>query len=129
LSLLCVNLRGDFSLRENRRGEMRYRKVTGIIRTERLESVERRLQKIHVGGVTVTRCKGYGEYEAFVERQLLATHVRIEVFCVSERADAIAKAIMDEAHTGFMGDGIVAILPVEEIYRVRNKDKIAQTEL
>jgi nitrogen regulatory protein P-II 1 len=107
---------------------MRYRKVTGIIRTERLENVERRLQKIHVRGVTVTRCKGYGEYETFVQRQWLVTHVRIEIFCASERADAIAKAIMEEAHTGAMGDGIVAVLPVEEIYRIRTKDKIAQTE-
>lgn len=108
---------------------MKYRKVTGIIRTESLENVERRLQKIGVGGVTVTQCKGYGEYEAFVKRQWLVTHVRIEVFCASERADAIAKAIMEEAHTGMMGDGIVAILPVEEIYRVRTKDTIVQREL
>jgi nitrogen regulatory protein P-II 1 len=112
-----------------RRAQMKYKKVTGIIRTDRLENVERRLQKIDVGGVTVTRCKGYGEYEAFLKRQWLVTHVRIEVFCASDRADAIAKAIVEEAHTGMMGDGIVAILPVEEIYRVRTKDKIAQREV
>jgi nitrogen regulatory protein P-II 1 len=108
---------------------MKYRKVTGIIRMDRLENVEQRLLKIDVGGVTVTRCKGYGEYESFLKRQWLVTHVRIEVFCTSERADAIAKAILEEAHTGMMGDGIVAILPVEEVYRVRTKDKIAQKEL
>lgn len=108
---------------------MKYRKVTGIIRTDRLENVERRLQKIHVGGVTVTRCKGYGEYESFVKSQWPVTHVRIEVFCASERADPVAKAIMEEAHTGGMGDGIVAVLPVEEIYRIRTKGKIAQREL
>ena len=108
---------------------MRYRKVTGIIRTEKLENVEKRLQKLQVGGVTVTQCKGFGEYEAFLKRQWLMTHARIEVFCASERADDIAKAILEEAHTGSMGDGIVAVLPVEEVYRVRTKDKILQKEL
>lgn len=108
---------------------MKYRKVTAIIRTDRLEPVERRLQKLHVGGVTVTQCKGYGEYETFLKRQWLVTHARIEVFCTAERSQTIAQAILEEAHTGVMGDGIVAILPVEDIYRIRTKDKILQEEL
>jgi nitrogen regulatory protein PII len=35
---------------------------------DRLERVERALQDIHVGGVTVSRVKGYGEYVAFFAR-------------------------------------------------------------
>lgn len=108
---------------------MKYRKITGIIRTDKLEPVERRLQELHVGGVTVTQCKGYGEYEAFLKRQWLVTHARIEVFCTSERAEAIAEAILEEAHTGLMGDGIVAVLPVEDIFRIRTKGKILREEL
>jgi len=33
----------------------------------------------------------------------------------------VAGAIMDAAHLGMAGDGIVAILPVEKLYRIRTR--------
>ena len=39
------------------------------------------------------------------------------------RADEIAVAIMEAAHTGREGDGIVAVLPVEDVYLIRTKEK------
>ena len=46
-------------------------------------------------------------------------HARVEVFTDAGRADATARAIMEAAHSGEPGDGMVAILPVERVYRIR----------
>ncbi|RMF47019.1 MAG: P-II family nitrogen regulator, partial [Deltaproteobacteria bacterium] len=95
---------------------MRYRKVTAIVNAERLAEVEQALIKKHVSGISVSQVRGFGEYQDFYKPDLMCRHTRIEIFCRSEEADAIARCIMDAAHTGISGDGIVAILPVEHLY-------------
>jgi len=102
---------------------MNFRKVTAILRPERLEPVEECLKRLNVPGVSVTRVKGFGEYANFYEADWMCTHVRVEVFVGANQADEIARAIMDAAHTGVQGDGIVAVLPVESVYHIRTREK------
>lgn len=100
---------------------MSYRKVTAIIHRNALEAVETALQGLGVGGVSVSKVKGFGEYADFYERDWMTTHLRVEVFTSQVRAGAIAEAIIASAHTGLAGDGIVAILPVEQLFRIRTR--------
>ncbi len=100
---------------------MKFRKVTAIIRPDLLEQVEDRLKSLNVPGVSVTKIKGYGEYANFFKSDWLCTHSRVEVFTSADKATEIAEGIMDAAHTGVEGDGIVAILPVEAVYHIRTK--------
>ncbi|NOQ88460.1 MAG: P-II family nitrogen regulator [Gammaproteobacteria bacterium] len=102
---------------------MKSRKVTAIIRPERLEAVEECLKKLVVPGISVTKVKGFGEHMDFFKPDWLCQHVRIEVFVGARQADEVATAIMDVAHTGREGDGIVAVLPVESVYHIRTKEK------
>lgn len=99
---------------------MELRKITAIIRVSRLETVEKRLQDLGVPGISVTKVKGYGEYANFFSRDWLVEHARIEIFLTQKRADEIARAIMAAAHTGGAGDGLVVVLPVETVYRIRS---------
>jgi nitrogen regulatory protein P-II 1 len=105
------------------------RKIIAILPAEKLKLVERRLRKIGVRGITVTSCKGYGEYESFVGRGWSLPHARVEIYCTSEKAQTIARAIMEEGHTGSTGDGIVAIEPVEQLYRIRTKGEAVEGEI
>lgn len=110
-------------------GNGNLREVTAIVRVEALETVERRLQDLRVPGITVTKVKGYGEYADFFAHDWMTEYARIEIFLKRERADEIAQAIMDAAHTGGPGDGIIVVLPVESIYRIRNKEVATSDEL
>lgn len=110
------------------RGDDRLRKVTAIVRIEVLERVERRLQELRVPGISVTRVKGYGEYENFFARDWMTEHARIEIFLRRERSDEVARAIVTAARTGIAGDGVVVVLPVESIYRVRTGEVAASDE-
>lgn len=104
-------------------------KVTAIIRCEALEKVERRLQEIGVHGFSVMQVKGCGEYTNFYSLDCMSTHARVEIFISAHRAEIIAQAIMDAAYSGVEGDGIVAVLPVNKIYRIRKRSEMSTDEL
>lgn len=108
---------------------MELRKVTAIIRSDVLDRVEERLQNLCVKGLTVTNVKGFGEYANFFTHTWLVTHSRIEIFTEKNRAEQIADAIMQAAHTGGAGDGIVVLLPVEKVLRIRTKAEAQPGEL
>ena len=95
------------------------RKVTAIVRTAMLPDVERRLRELDVPGISVTKVKGYGEYANFFTSDWIVEHARIEIFLPASRAQDVAHAIVDAAATGEPGDGIVVVLPVEQMYRIR----------
>lgn len=108
---------------------MEFRKVTAIIQTALLEKVEQALQKAGASGISVMKVKGYGEYANFYSHDWKVSHTRIEIFTSAEKADRLASAIMDAAHTGVRGDGIVAILPVEKVMRIRSRSEATQESL
>lgn len=100
---------------------MYFRKVTAIVQTTALEAVERSLREAGVKDVTVTRVKGYGEYANFFTQDWMTEHVRLEIFTHVDRVGGILEAIFRVASTGAEGDGIVAVLPVEQIYGIRDR--------
>ncbi len=106
-----------------------YAKVTAIVRREKLDAVEKRLIEEGGCGMTVTQVKGCGEWKDFFREDWLVTHMRIEVFTAAEDAERIARVIIEAAQTGERGDGIVAILPVRSLYRIRYGDAGVQNEL
>jgi nitrogen regulatory protein P-II 1 len=109
--------------------KMELKNVTAIIPTFAFETVEKQLQKMGVRGLTVTKVRGYGEHKDFIRDNWLCSHVRIEIFTEKNRADEIATAIMETAHTGTCGDGIVCILPVEKVFRIRTKSEAKPDEI
>lgn len=100
------------------RAGMQLRVVVAILRRDSLEAVERRLLRAGVQGITVTNSKGYGDHPNFFARNAMTEGVRIEIYTAADRADAIVKTIIDAAHTGEPGDGLVAVLPVERTFSV-----------
>jgi len=108
---------------------MKYRKVTAIIRRDALEEVEKKLIEIGVKGISVSKIKGFGEYTDFYSRDWLVSHMRVEIFTHETKTDSIVQSIMDTAHLGLQGDGIIAVLPVEKLYRIRTRSEVAISEI
>lgn len=104
-------------------------KITAIIRVSMLKTVEKRLQDLRVPGISVTKVKGYGEYANFFSRDWMIEHARIEIFFTRERAYEIAHAIRATAHTGTASDGLVVVLPVEAVYRIRTGEPATANDL
>ena len=102
---------------------MEYRKITAIISAGSLSAVEEALQREATIEVAITRIKGYGDYKNFYDPEWVSTQARVEVFAALADVPQIAEAIMGAAHGGLDNDGIVAVLPVETLYRI--KDHVA----
>lgn len=107
---------------------MEWKKIVAIIRRDKLRDVEECLKDLRVNGISVTRGKGYGEYANFFSSDWCVMHARIEIYCEPSRANGIVHAIMNAAHTGSAGDGIVALIPVEKLYRIRSKTEAKYEE-
>jgi nitrogen regulatory protein P-II 1 len=95
--------------------------ILAIVRSDRLEPVEEKLKSVGVERLNVSKVKGYGEYRDFFARDWMVEEVRIEVFTRQHKVETIANAIMEAAHTGVPGDGVVAVIPVDTLYLVRTK--------
>lgn len=107
---------------------MEIRAVVAYIRRNKLEDVEKRLQEIGVERIDVSKVKGYGEYHDFFARDWMVEAVRVEILTRRDEVDAIAAAIMDAAHTGVPGDGVVAVVPVEKFYLIRTRSEATPDE-
>ena len=107
---------------------MKYRKITAIFRCDTCEKVEHRLQEMGVQGFSLSHVKGYGEYADLYSSDWMTSHARLEIFTEVEKVDEIVEAVMDAAHVGLAGDGIVAVLPVEKLYRIRTRKEITPDE-
>ena len=103
--------------------------VVAIVHGLALEAAEAKLHELGVRGITVTKVKGYGEYANFYARDWMVDEVKIEVFAARDQAERIADAILDAAHTGSPGDGIVAILPVETLLSARTRAEVIPNRL
>ncbi|MBI4194372.1 MAG: P-II family nitrogen regulator [Betaproteobacteria bacterium] len=102
--------------------------IIAVIRRDKLEEVETRVRDMGVERVNVSKVKGYGEYHDFFARNWMVEEVRIEIFTKKEEVEAITAAVMDAAHTGLPGDGVVAVVPVERLYLVRTRSEATPDE-
>jgi len=102
---------------------VKFRKITAIVRRERLADIEKGLVELGLGGITVTPVKGFGEYANYFRGDFLVPHVRLEIFTTPDQVEALTGVILNVASTGSAGDGLIAVLPVEEVIRVRTKQR------
>lgn len=98
--------------------------VIAIIRPEVLDALEVVLSGLQVRGLTVSKVEGYGEYVDYLAKSRLTEHVKVEIFVEDTKAEAVAAAIMDVAHSDVPGAGIVAILPVEKFLHIRTRSEV-----
>lgn len=108
---------------------MEFKKIVAIVRTQVLGDVEDQLVRMRVKGISVTRVKGYGEYDTFINPDWRFSHARIEIYAELSMVDPIVEAILTTAHVGLPGDGILAIHPVEKLYRIRTESEVNENEI
>lgn len=101
-----------------------FKKVHAVVRTGALDRVRERLQAMHLPNLVITEVKEFGEHEEFFAFRSEFRYARIEVFADAASAEEVAAAIAETARTGAPGDGLVAVLPVEALYRVRDERRV-----
>ena len=90
------------------------KKIEAIVRKEKFDEVYKILEKSGIGGMTVSEARGFGHH-----RNGLKEKVKIEIYVDEFQTEKVVDMIRRAAKTGTTGDGKIAILPLENIYRVR----------
>lgn len=102
---------------------MQFKYVMAIVRADALAALEAKLGSLHVRAITVTKVMGFGEYANFFSRDHLTEHLKVEAFVEESKAEALANAFMDAAHSDVPGAGVVAIMPVDRFLHIRTRSE------
>ena len=102
--------------------------IIAIIRRDKLELVEQKLKDTGVERINVTKVKGYGEYHDFFSRDWMVEEVKLEIFTRKDEVETVTEAIMDAAHTGLPGDGVIAVVPIEKLFLIRTQSEATPEE-
>jgi nitrogen regulatory protein P-II 1 len=98
---------------------MKFNYVIAIVRPDAVESLKVRLRSLGVGGLTLTKVKGYGEYKNFYTADWLSDHTRVEIFVEHSKVDALVDALVEVTDSDIPGAGVVAVMPVDRFLHLR----------
>ncbi len=92
-------------------------KIEAIVRKKKFDDVYKVLERSGVTGMTVTDVRGCG-----FPRNPLQPYVKIEIYADECQVDALVEMFRASAWTGDAGDGKIAVLNIENIYRIRTME-------
>ena len=93
-------------------------KIEATIRKEDFDGLYKALEVSGIGGMTVMEARGFGHH-----RNGLQEKVRIDIYADEFQVDAIVEMIHSAVGTSTSGDGKIAILPLENVYRIRTGEE------
>jgi nitrogen regulatory protein P-II 1 len=103
------------------------KEIKAIIQPHMLPRVMDALHAVpHFPGATVSDCQGQGRgrgagghYEPAEDTIFYAKKVRLEIFCADGICSQLVDVIRKAAHTGRPGDGLIVVIDVERVVRIR----------
>jgi len=106
------------------------KKIEAIIRPERLTAVKAALEELGYPGMTVSEVKGHGVQRGVVE-QWRGRQYRVEflpkvwlvVVVDDDHAEKVVSSICENAATGQVGDGKIFVSTVDDVIRVRTRER------
>ncbi|OPY52806.1 MAG: putative nitrogen regulatory PII-like protein [Methanosaeta sp. PtaU1.Bin112] len=106
------------------------KKIEAIIRPEKLHLLRSKLDSKGFSGMTVSEVKGRGrqkgvtlQWRAGDYRVEFLPKMKLEMVVDDRDAEAVIDLICEYAQTGEAGDGKIFIFPVDDVVRVRTKER------
>lgn len=106
------------------------KRITAIVRPEKLEPLKKALFAAKVGGMTISQVNGCGsqhgwkEYYRGTEVLLnMVPKVKFELVVADGEVDGLVKVITETARTGNVGDGKIFVSPIDEVIRIRTDER------
>ncbi len=106
------------------------KKIEAIIKPFKLDEVKEALHEVGIKGITVIEAKGFGRQKGHTELYRGAEYVvdflpkvKIEVVVEEALLERAIEAIMQAAHTGRIGDGMIFVSTIDEAIRIRTGER------
>lgn len=106
------------------------KKIEAILRSEKLEDLREALDTKGFSAMTITEVKGRGtqkgitlEWRVGDYRVEFIPKIKVEMVVDDSRVEAATEVILSICSTGKIGDGKIFVSPIEEVIRIRTKEK------
>ena len=101
------------------------KKIECYIRESDVSTLVEALAKTGVGGVSVYPVRGFGKQQGKGKATLMPK-MKVEVFTLDIETEYVLGTILKVTRQGQFGDGKIAILPVDDVIRIRTGEKGAK---
>ena len=106
------------------------KKIEAIIREDKVNDVRDALNEIGIVGMNMFEVRGHGRQggiqlvgRAGTYQVNMLPKIQINIVLNKRNLDAALEAILKSAYTGEKGDGIIFVTPVEDVIRVRTRER------
>ncbi len=106
------------------------KKIEAIIREDKVNDVQDALSEIGIVGLNLFEVRGHGRQggiqlvgRAGTYQVNMLPKIQINIVLSDRNLEDAIEAILKSAHTGEPGDGIIFVCPVEDVIRVRTRER------
>ncbi len=106
------------------------KKIEAIIREDKVCDVKEALAGIGIVGMNMFEVRGHGRQggvqlvgRAGTYQVNVLPKIQVNIVLSDRNLEAALEAILTSAYTGEPGDGIIFVTPVEEVIRVRTRER------
>lgn len=106
------------------------KKIEAVIRPEKLDGVRAALERAGYPGITISEVEGHGLQKGTVQQWRgekfkvdFLPKIKVEIVAKQSDAEKIIQAILESAYTGGVGDGKIFITEVDEVVRIRTRER------
>jgi nitrogen regulatory protein P-II 1 len=105
------------------------KKISAIIRPERVGAVRKALENVDCPGLTIIQVDGHGNQRGTIQKIRgieykvgILPKTKIELVVKDSDVLKMVAAIRDAALTGQIGDGKIFVSPMDEVIRIRTEE-------
>jgi nitrogen regulatory protein P-II 1 len=106
------------------------KKIEAIIREDKVNDVKDALSEIGIVGMNMFEIRGHGRQGGIKLAGRSGTYqvdmlpkVQINIVMSERNREETIEAILKSAYTGEPGDGLIFVYPVEEVIRIRTRER------
>jgi len=106
------------------------KKVEAIIREDKVNDVVDALKAIGIMGLNTFEVRGHGRQggiqlvgRAGTYQVNMLPKIQVNIVLSDRNLEAAIEAILQSAYTGEPGDGLIFVTPVEEVIRIRTRER------
>ena len=104
--------------------------IKAFIRHRKTEEVYTALKTEGYCCMTFVECEGTGQYSDHEKEHISEKYpfadayrvIKLEILAADEHVEPIVELVRKNGRTGYRGDGLIIISPVDEVYKVRTDE-------
>ena len=105
--------------------------IKAYIRYRKTEEVYKALQRAGHCCMTMMQCEGTGQYSDQEHEHVSDKYpfaeaykvIKLEIMAPAENVQPIIQIIRENARTGYRGDGMIIVSPVDNVYKIRTDEE------